>query len=88
MVSDADRLKRALVTLLLALAKTYRILLKVERNSPEDEVKKAVRKLSLKVHPDKGGNQEDQLWQVLETKRGRSKKKSAVWKGTRPQNSA
>ena len=36
----------------------YKIL-KVEKNASNDEIKKAFRKLSLKHHPDRGGNEEE-----------------------------
>ena len=60
MVSDRDRYKRALVTLLRTLAALYGCALGVTRESADAEVRKAYRVVSTKVHPDKGGNAEDQ----------------------------
>ena len=60
MVSDKDRYKRALVTLLRTLAALYGCCVGVTRESADAEVRKAYRAVSAKVHPDKGGNAEDQ----------------------------
>ena len=34
-------------------------ILKVSKNASADDIKKAFRKLSLKHHPDRGGNEEE-----------------------------
>ena len=60
MVSSADLAKRALVTLIKLLATAYRCVLDVTRDSSDQEVTSAYRKLSKKVHPDKGGLEADQ----------------------------
>ena len=60
MVSDRDRYKRALVTLLRTLATLYGCCVGVTRQSTGVEVRKAYRTVSKKAHPDKGGNAEDQ----------------------------
>ena len=52
--------KRALVTLLLALARQYNIVLALNRDSKDDVVLTALKKVARKVHPDKGGSGEDQ----------------------------
>ena len=49
-----QRAKRALVSLLLALAGAYGVPLTLTRDSPDTDVKKAWRRVSAKVHPDKG----------------------------------
>ena len=48
--------RRALVKLLVSMALTYGVALSVSRDSADSEVLKAVRRIMLKVHPDKGGN--------------------------------
>ena len=51
---------RAFVTVLLALARRYEVvLLPVNRDSPADVLVKSYKKLLLKVHPDKGGRKQD-----------------------------
>ena len=46
---------RAFVAVLALLAKSYEVVLAVSRDSSEQELLKAYRKLALKVRPDKGG---------------------------------
>ena len=56
MVASAVQVaKRALVSLLLALAHQYGVCVKVTRESPDPLVEKAFRCIIKKVHPDKGG---------------------------------
>ena len=57
MVSAKDKRKQALVTLLRNLAGLYE---GVTRDSTEAEIRKAYCALSRKVHPDRGGDTEDQ----------------------------
>jgi hypothetical protein len=45
--------KRALVVLLVALARQYNVTLKVSRETPDSEVRSVCRKVLRKVHPDK-----------------------------------
>ena len=59
MPSPADVAKRDLVKLLKTLAVKYGVQLEVTRDSCEKDVVKAWRKLSLKLHPDKGGDAQD-----------------------------
>ena len=47
--------KRALVSLLLALARQYNVSAMVKRDSSDQDVEKAFRRVVKKVHPDKGG---------------------------------
>ena len=60
MVSALDRAKRALVAVIRALVTTYGCNIHVTRDSSDAELTKAYRKLSLKVHPDRGGDEEHQ----------------------------
>ena len=56
MVSATDRCKRALISLIRNLAIVYGSAVSLDRESPDAVVKKAYKKLSLKVHPDRGGS--------------------------------
>ena len=59
MPSPVDAAKRALVKLLLSLAQKHKLKLDVSRDSCAKDVSKAFKKVSLCVHPDKGGEQTD-----------------------------
>ena len=59
-LSVVQAAKRAFVKVILALALQYELALKVNRDSEDSEVLAAYRRLSKKVHPDKGGRTEDQ----------------------------
>ena len=59
--------KRAFVSLLLALGRQYSVVLSVNRDSPEQAVWDSFRKVSKKVHPDKGGDKDD-MRKLLEAK--------------------
>ena len=52
--------KRAFVAVLLALAVAHNIAVEVSRDSPDDAVRKAFRKVCVKPHPDKGGSLAEQ----------------------------
>ena len=60
MASARDLAKRALVALIKFLAGIYSLTVDVKRESPDEEVRKAYRTLSRKVHPDKGGQKGEQ----------------------------
>ena len=60
MVSAVDLAKRAFIKVLLQLAVTYAVKLSLSRDSPDDAVNAAYRQVSLKVHPDKGGTDDQQ----------------------------
>ena len=60
MISAIDYARRSLVALLKALAKTYGVVLALSRDSSDAQINTAVRKVSLKAHPDHGGIAEDQ----------------------------
>ena len=55
-VSVVLRAKRLLVTLLLRRAVAYHVAVTISRDSPDAAILAAFRKLTLKVHPDKGGS--------------------------------
>ena len=50
--------RRALVKLLVALAAVYSVIVNLHRDSPDADVNKAIKKVFLKAHPDKGGSEE------------------------------
>ena len=54
-MSPTQLLKRALVTILLELARKYCLDLSLSRDSADADVKKAFRKVVVKAHPDKPG---------------------------------
>ena len=55
MVSETDRTKRALVSLLKTLAGIYAVTLNVTRESSDKDVSTAFRKLLRKTDPEHGG---------------------------------
>ena len=57
-MSPAARFKRALVTLLLELARVYGLTMSLNRDSADDVVKKNFRTIMLRAHPDKAGGSE------------------------------
>ena len=60
MVSELDRCKRLLVSLILALGRTYDFAINITRDSEDAVVKRAYRQASRKVNPDHGGSIVDQ----------------------------
>ena len=60
MISAIDCAKRALVLLIRSLAAAYSLAFQLTRDSPDKDLRTAFRKVSLKVHPDHGGNGDDQ----------------------------
>ena len=55
MASRGQLAKRALVKVLLALAAVYGLVVSVSRDSADDAVKAAYRRVVKRAHPDKGG---------------------------------
>ena len=55
MASRGQLAKRALVRVLLALAAVYGLVVNVSRDSADDAVKAAYRRVVRRAHPDKGG---------------------------------
>ena len=51
--------RRALVILIKALAAQYQIVVSVSRDAADKDVTAAFKRVALKVHPDKGGNEDD-----------------------------
>ena len=66
-VGPVQSAKRALVGVLLALALAYRVTVVLSRESTDEQVAKAYRRVLLKTHPDKGGKTDDQQ-KLQETK--------------------
>ena len=58
-VSAVQHTKRALVSLMKALAARYGVVLHISRDSPDAEVRSAYRRTSRTVHPDRSGDGED-----------------------------
>ena len=58
-MSPVDALKRALVYILLELARVYGLSLSVKRDSPDVVVKEAFKQVILRAHPDKPGGSEE-----------------------------
>ena len=54
--SALARTKRAFVAVLLSIARTYSLTLKTNRDSEDNELLQAYRRLVKKAHPDKGGD--------------------------------
>ena len=86
MPSQRDVAKRALVTLLLAMAVTYHVTLSnINRDSPDLTVLAAYRQVIKKAHPDRGGQVADarmltaarEKWDLANQRNGRPPKKKA-----------
>ena len=93
MVSQAGRVKRALVSLLNQLAVLYNLVLGVTRDPSDTEVRGAYKKLSRRCHPDRrGGSNEHQKalnlahesWQEAKQAAEDSKKKRNQRKDSTP----
>ena len=83
-LSRVDVATRAFVAVLLFLARRYALVLPVNRESSEDCLGKAYRRLLLKAHPDKGGRKED-LQKLQAAREERQKvRKDATPKAGRP----
>ncbi|CAK9065211.1 Uncharacterized protein SCF082_LOCUS33419 [Durusdinium trenchii] len=80
--------KRALVSVLLALAQQYGVRLQISRESADGHVESAFRSLVKKVHPDKGGNvgEMQRLQKAMEEWRSAKAKSARV--GGRPARTA
>ena len=60
MVSATDVAKRALVTVIKYLAGVYGVTADLNRDCDDNALRKAYRTMSLKVHPDRGGDNSHQ----------------------------
>ena len=86
MPSELDSAKRGLVKLLRSLAEKHGVQLVLTRDSTNKQVQQAFRKIALKVHPDKGGEQAafqelsnmNDAWQDLVCKEVLKKKGAAA----------
>ena len=79
-MSPSARLKRALVKLLLAIARQFLVAISISRESSDSDVKKAYRTVILRVHPDKPGGSTEYTKQLTglwsewqESQRGRGR---------------
>ena len=54
-VGPVQAAKKAFVRVLLHLASVYGVAANVNRESPDDDLMKAFRKVAFRCHPDKGG---------------------------------
>jgi hypothetical protein len=87
-VSKAGAATRAFVAVLLLLARSYELVLQVNRDSSPEQLVKAYRKVLLKTHPDKGGKKEDQQ-KLQEAKENWDRaRKGASPQGGRPRAAA
>ena len=86
-VGPVQAAKRAFVRVLLALAVVYNVSLVITRDSPDADVVKAYKKVSLKAHPDKGGRAEDQK-ALHEAKQAWDKAVGEAAKPGRPQRAS
>ena len=59
-MSHKQLAKRAFVSVLLELSRSYNVAIDVTRDTADDILSRAFRKVALKVHPDKGGSEADQ----------------------------
>ena len=57
-------MKRALVKLLLAIARELSVAISISRDSLDDHVKKAYKKVLVRVHPDKPGGSTEHTKQL------------------------
>ena len=60
MPSARDQKRRELVKVLKELLLAYGVQLHITRDALDDAIKRAFKRLSLKVHPDRGGKIDDQ----------------------------
>ena len=89
-VSATQQAKRAFVAVINALAGRHGVEVRISRDSPDADLRSAYRKLSLRVHPDRNGNGEDQqrlnaaheAWaQAVTAAKGRGRPHAAQWGG-------
>ena len=63
-MNAVDLAKWALVKLLKGMAVLYDLTVTITRNSPDPEVRTAYRRVSVKTHPDRGGDDDHQRQQT------------------------
>ena len=84
--SANQQAKRAFVAVLLTLAASYSLRLPITRESEDDDILRAFRRVALKVHPDKGGqvehaqalNAAKEAWDKARSKGGKSGRPKAT----------
>ena len=85
--SAVQSAKRSLVKVLLALAALYSVALTLNRDSTDEQIKSACRRVALKAHPDKGGSVEH-AQQLNAAKDAWEKAKAEAKPKGRPQGAA
>ena len=84
-LSQLEKAKRAFVSLLLLLARTHGLALGISRESPDPALLSAFRRVSRKVHPDRGGSltEPQRLERSEQRSEGRSSERRAKRGGKR-----
>ena len=87
-VSKVGVATRAFVAVLLSLARAYQLSVQVNRGSSAEELLQAYKRVLLKAHPDKGGNNEhtQRLQAAKET--WQQRRSHSAGKGGRPRTRA
>ena len=91
MTSSTQLAKRASVKVLLALASAYCFSLSVTRDSSDAVIRGAYKRVLLKVHPDKGGSNDDMRrlshardeWENARNEKGHAERKPSAAEATR-----
>ena len=77
-VSPAQAAKRALVKVLLRIARLYQVVLQLTRDSTDEVVKSSFKKVMLKAHPDKNGGRRDHAQELLKAMRHTSRSRALL----------
>ena len=87
-MSPVQLLKRALVSVLLEVARTYCLDLSLSRDSADADVKKAFRRVIVKAHPDKPGGSVAETARLIDARAAWCEAARTKSKGGRPQNTS